>query len=119
MSRQPTQHDYKSEQQIAKYLAYGCGSVLSLLPFHAFLTTWLGSNLGHLDLFRIWKELVIVAFLPFTVYLGLHSPLYLRWLKHSWTVRLIMAYLGLTLLLGALAMVRHKVNGPALAYGLV
>ncbi len=30
-----------------------------LLPFHAFFTTWAGSTFGHIDIFRIWKEIII------------------------------------------------------------
>ena len=35
--------------------------ILISLPFHEFLTTWLASNFGHIDLFRIWKEILLIA----------------------------------------------------------
>lgn len=51
--------------QITRRLA-GIGNglviiILVLLPFHAFLTTWLGSKLGALDVVRTWKEALLLV----------------------------------------------------------
>jgi O-antigen ligase len=35
--------------------------ILVLLPFHAFGTTWLGSNIGALDAVRLWKEVLLIV----------------------------------------------------------
>jgi len=106
------------DQRVGRVLAYVCGGVLALLPFHALFTTWLGSNFGHLDVFRIWKEIVLVACIPPGVYLAAKSQAYKQWLKTSWLARLILGYFVLAIGLGLVALKRHDVNGPALVYGL-
>jgi hypothetical protein len=35
--------------------------VIVLMPFHAFLTTWIGSNTGHLLVVRGWKEVLLIV----------------------------------------------------------
>ena len=41
-------------------LAAGALLLVALMPFHAFLATWLGSELGHRSLVQAWKEILIV-----------------------------------------------------------
>jgi O-antigen ligase len=104
---------------VARYLSYTIATVLVLLPFHAVFTTWLGSNFGHLDAWRIWKELVIVAMLPFALYLCWVTPSLRQWFKRDWLLRLCLAYAVWLVGLGFWAIYRHRVNGPALIYGLL
>jgi antibiotic biosynthesis monooxygenase (ABM) superfamily enzyme len=42
---------------VASYLVV---AILVILPFHALLTTWAGSNLGNFELMRVIKELIMV-----------------------------------------------------------
>ena len=42
-------------------LRYGLLAIVVFMPFHAFFTTWLGANLGHLLAIRAWKEVVLAA----------------------------------------------------------
>ncbi len=49
----------KNHRSPADYMAYICLGIFVLLPFHAFFTTWAGSTFGHIDIFRIWKEIII------------------------------------------------------------
>lgn len=90
--------------------------ILVLVPFHAFLTTWAGANFNHLDLFRIWKELLMV---PLAIYsiclLGRHKALAAQMAK-SWLVRCIVIYIVFFLGFGLLAFSRHSVNANALLY---
>ena len=37
--------------------------IVLLMPVHAFLSTWLGSSIGPLWLFKSWKEIVLGALL--------------------------------------------------------
>lgn len=48
-------------KKLAHVLFYILATILVLLPFHAFFTTWLGSVFGHLMLWRAWKELLLVG----------------------------------------------------------
>ena len=50
-----------SHQKTTAVLACLLCTVVVLMPFHAFITTWIGANTGNLLLVRAWKE---VLFLP-------------------------------------------------------
>lgn len=86
---------------------YAIVAILTLVPFNTLLTTWAGSNFGHLDLFRVIKELIM---LPLGVYGAIlvyqSKPLLRRW-QQSWLVRCVVlygvffaAYAGLELIQG-------------------
>lgn len=105
--------------ELARKLSFVIAGVLVLLPFHALLTTWAGSNFGQLDLFRIWKEIVLFLCLPLVVWLIWHSPPIRRWLFNSWIARLCGLYILLHLILGAWALTHHDVTAEALIYSLI
>ncbi|MBI3624034.1 O-antigen ligase family protein [Candidatus Saccharibacteria bacterium] len=113
-----TQAD-RQHNSIARFAAYTIGLILVLLPFHAFFTSWLGSNFEHLDLFRIWKELIVVALVPMAIYLIARQAALRQWLRQGWLPSLILVYLLLHLLLGWLAIIHGQVNRTALIYGLL
>jgi hypothetical protein len=104
--------------RLASGLSWVYLGVLGLLPFHAFVTTWIGSNLGYLDAWRIWKEIVLLATVPGALWLVWKSPVLRRWLTQEWLSRLIFVYLGLGIVVGLLALAHGQVSGAALAYGL-
>ncbi len=104
---------------LARYLSYIIGAIFILLPFHALLTTWAGFNLGEIDLFRIWKEILIVPVGLAALYIALKDPKLKLWLKSSRLVLLILTYILLHLSLGFLALSKHKVNPEALIYSLL
>ncbi|MBI1857233.1 O-antigen ligase family protein [Candidatus Saccharibacteria bacterium] len=104
---------------LTRKLSWIIAIVLILLPFHAFFTTWLGSNFGHLDSWRIWKELIIVALSPLAIWLAWREPSIKKWLKTSWLPRLILLYTFVYIILGARALLIGNVNRNALIYGLL
>lgn len=93
--------------------------ILALLPFHALLTTWAGSNLGHLDIWRSWKELLFLIMVPPAVWLIWQDSKLKNWLVRSWIVRFFGIYVLLHLVLGAVAYANNEVNTAALAYSFV
>ena len=93
--------------------------ILVLLPFHEFITTWIGSNFGHLDLWRIWKEIIILACLPFVSYLILKNKALRQKIVHDWLIWLITAYALLTVAIGLWAHHVRKVNTAALGDGII
>jgi hypothetical protein len=93
--------------------------ILILLPFHAFLTTWAGGTFGHIDMWRIWKELLIFATVPVVAYVAVRSEGYMRWLRRTWLLQLVMAYILLYAISGAFALHAHTVNASALVYSLL
>jgi len=103
------------QQKLAyKFLRYGLLSVIALMPFHAFLTTWLVGSTEYLLWARAWKEVVvtllsIVGLFYFIIDAKLRSIIWGRTIN-----KLILAY-GLWLLLVS-ALVSRDVD--SLAQGL-
>jgi hypothetical protein len=110
---------YFTVQKLADILSLIYLAVLILLPFHALLTTWAGSSLGHLDAWRIWKELIIVATAPAVVYLVIRTEKLRQWARTSWLVRLIALYAALYIFSGVIALWRGNVNESAFVYALL
>lgn len=108
-----------TEYRISRFLSWIAVAILVLLPFHAFFTTWIGSNTDHLDLLRIWKEILIFALLPILAWLVAKSSSLRSWLLRSWITRLIGLYILLNVALGVWAIVDHRVNQAALIYALL
>lgn len=111
--------DVSKERKIVRVLNYVIAGTLLLLPFHALLTTWAGQNLGNLDLFRIWKEILLVPLALGALLLVLKDKKLQLKLKVNKTVQLIGLYILLHIIIGAYALITHKVNIEALAYALI
>jgi hypothetical protein len=100
-------------------LSWVIAAILIVIPFHALLTTWLGSNVDHLDLIRIWKDVLAVLMLPVALFLVLARPAIRRRLFASWTFRLFLLYTVLSFILGIWAYADKNVTASALIYGLI
>lgn len=91
--------------------------VIVLLPFHAFLTVWGSSLLGHYTALRLWKEaLLLVAGLAVLILLARRRNLIKR-LARSWLARLVTLYVVINLVWGVAAYYAGNVSLKALAYG--
>lgn len=103
-------------------LTWVCGfamAILLLMPFHAFLTVWLSSLLGHYMALRLWKEALLVLCVIGALYL-LATDHKIRF--HTLSRRLvwlILAYMALNIAWGLLALNQHDVTKKALGYGLI
>lgn len=111
--------DYFRARKIARWLSYLIALILVLLPFYEFFVIWIGSRTGHLDLLRIWKEILIVLMAPPAAWLVWRSVELRRWLLKSWIARLYGLYILLHLILGIWAITHHQVTASALIYGLI
>jgi hypothetical protein len=109
----------KAGSQLADFLSRAVAAIMVLLPFHALMTTWLGSNTGHLDLIRIWKEILIFLIAIPTAWLLFRSAPLRHWFWRSRLVWLINIYFLLQIGLGLLALHQHRVNATALIYALI
>jgi hypothetical protein len=107
------------QKQLVSALSWLYLAILVLLPFHAFLTTWAGSAVGQLDVWRIWKDILIFLTIPAGIYLAWTNPPYRSWLRRSWLLRLIGIYVFLYILTGLFALQAGSVNGSALVYSLL
>lgn len=117
---------------LSRTLLVGLGIVFVLLPFHAFLSTWGGTAIGPLWVWKSWKELLLAGLFVLTLGWLLSSPRRFRELFGRSYVLLLTVYVVLTLILATvfigqngsdataagLAMNLRYVLGAVLAYAL-
>lgn len=93
--------------------------IILVMPFHAFLTVWGSSLVGHYTALRLWKETLLLICIIGTIYLVMTDG---KIRSHTLTRRLvwlIFAYIGVNIVWGALAFHQHTLTAKALGYGLV
>lgn len=73
-------------------------AILALLPFHAFLTTWGGTKIGPLLLWKSWKEILLLLLLPLVIWFLWRRQDLLRAIWSRTVNKLIFAYIALHLL---------------------
>ncbi len=94
-------------------------AIIALLPFHALLTVWLSSNLGHYTALRLWKEGLLLLIAVAVLYLLLTDS---KIRSHTLTRRLVwlvVAYAALQLLIGLLSLNAGLVTPKAAGYGIL
>jgi O-Antigen ligase len=94
-------------------------AIFLLLPFHAFLTVWLASNIGYYTEIRLWKELLLGLCV-----LGVLGLLIIdhKIRSHTLTRRLgwvILAYIALTTVWGLVGYAGNDISAKALGYGMI
>lgn len=94
-------------------------TILLLVPFHAFLTVWASTLIGHYTALRLWDDTLLgVLVVIEAVWLLREKPLR-QWLGSNLLFRLIATYAALTLLLGLASYLKGDVTPKALAYGVL
>jgi hypothetical protein len=103
--------------KLTNILTFLVAVILITLPFHAFLSVWLASIVGHYTAVRLWKELVLLILV---IKLGWTWRSRIRHLtKVDILWKLIISYCMLVLVSGLVAYMLHDVSLKAFAYGLV
>lgn len=85
----------KSLAKISKWIFVG---LLAYMPLHVFLSTWIGSSLGVLDMAKIAKDVLLVIGASITLYLWLKDNSWKRLFRDKLLI-LIVVYSLLTLML--------------------
>jgi hypothetical protein len=97
--------------------------ILVLVPFHAFLTVWLSSGLGHYTALRLWKEVLLALMLTIALVITFRSLQFREaMLRNKLFKRLIMiigGYILLHLIIGGLALAAGEVSLKALGYAFI
>lgn len=93
--------------------------IIALVPFTTFLTVWAGSNFHHLDLFRIWKEILLALITPVVAWIIFNDYSLRKWFLESKIVRLFGLFVLLNIAMSAWALANNKVNASATIYGLI
>jgi hypothetical protein len=108
-----------TSEKLAKILSWLAALIFILIPFHAFLTVWLASGLGHYTLLRLWKEFLLALLFGGSLYLLVNDSKLRKNFISSRLVQIAGLYLLLSLVWGIGAHLLHKVSSKALGYGLV
>ncbi len=108
----------------ARLLGVICGAVIVLMPFHALLTVWGASLVGHYTALRLWKEVVLVLLIVGVVVLLVQrrSAVRAAFMPREWATRLALvagAYALVVILSGLIAYLAGGVSPKALVYGLI
>ena len=91
--------------------------ILLLMPFHAFLTVWLSQIFGHYTALRLWKEvLLLVAALGVAILVTLDHKIRSHTLPRR-LVQIILVYILVNVIWGAIAWQKGDVTAKALGYG--
>lgn len=93
--------------------------VLIVVPFHAFLTIWGSSLVGHYTALRLWDDVVLLVLLGIVALRLIKDKALRAWFAGSLLVRLIVAYVALTFLLGFISWLKGEVTPKALLYGVL
>jgi hypothetical protein len=93
--------------------------ILALLPFHAFLSVWFSSIIGHYTLLRLWKEVLLIFLSAGTVYILAKDKILRIAAMNSLLVRLTVIYIILTVVWGVAAYAFNKVTLKALGFGFI
>jgi hypothetical protein len=107
-----------SESKVVNIMAWIVLIILALLPFHAFLSVWLSSVVGHYTLLRLWKEILLVVLGVGTLFILLRDQKLLKSLSSSLLVRLITLYIAINIVWGLAAYGLNKVTLKSLGFGL-
>lgn len=105
--------------RLVRILSWLSAVVLLLVPFHAFLTVWLSSAVGHYTALRLWKEFILVLIVVYALCVILHDRNLGRRLWSNWLTRLIVVYATVILICGFVGLASHSVSSKAMWYGIL
>lgn len=91
--------------------------IIALLPFHAFLTVFGSSLIGHYTALRLWKEYLIVICLIGVLIILFIDKASRQLIYHSKLIQLIFVFFIIELILGIVSRVQGEVSTKALFYG--
>jgi hypothetical protein len=93
--------------------------VVVLVPFHAFLTVWGSTFVGHFLWLRLWDEVILLILCVLLGAMLWRDTSLLHSLIRNRLAQLIGAYGAVTIIWGIVAYMLHQVTPLALVYGLV
>jgi len=90
----------KQNQRIARYSLWIFYGLLAYMPFHIFLSTWIGTSFDILPFMKMAKDMVLVGGFLLVLFASLRMPWFKQILRDR-LVWLIIAYAALHVLLAA------------------
>ena len=75
--------------------------ILAILPFATLLSVWAGSTFGYIEVFRAFKEIVLLLLIPFAVWLFMEDRRLTQKIFKNRINQLILFYAGINILMWA------------------
>ncbi len=72
--------------KLERLIQWGLLLILAIMPFHAFLSVWLGSLTHHQAIIQAWKEVLLIALTAAAAVLIWSEPKRLKILREPWVV---------------------------------
>ena len=104
---------------VTKLLTLIVGVILISVPLYAFLTVWGSSIVGHYTALRLYTEVLLTLATLGSLYLVVIDKAVRRVLFKSKLLWLIIGYVVLSVVVGAIAYYTKNVTAKALGYGLI
>ena len=106
-----------TSKRLLQILAGMVAMIIVFIPFHALLTVWFASLIGHYTALRLWKECLLLLLVVGATYVVVTDAA-LRRRLHRWRLMwIIAAYCLVQLVWGVVALRMRQVDAKALAYG--
>src|SRR5690242_17506390 len=77
--------------------------ILVLLPVHAFISTWGGTAIGPLLVWKSWKELLLLVLVPLVIWYFVLRPDVLKTVWRGWLSKLVLSYVILNVVMAVLS----------------
>ncbi len=103
----------RKHSQLATAIQWGLIAIVTLMPFHAFLSVWLGSLNHHEAIIQAWKEVLLLILASATTLLVVREPHRLAKLRQPWILAAA-AFIAVALTITAVA----RPPLAAIAFGL-
>jgi hypothetical protein len=88
---------------LQKVLITAFVAILVLLPFHAFFSTWGGTSIGPLFVWKGWKEILLVLLVPLVAWYCVLRPDIAKLIWKNWLNRLLLLYVVLNVIFATLS----------------
>lgn len=102
---------------IVVFASYAVLLIMALIPFHAFLTVWGASAFGHYTVLRLWKEVLLLVCAFAALYLVIFDAKIRTQTFTRRLLRVLLAYVVVTVVWALLTYARDMVSLKAAAYG--
>ncbi|MHB1864835.1 MAG: O-antigen ligase family protein [Candidatus Saccharimonadales bacterium] len=107
----------KIKQLAISYPAVLITVIILLLPFHAFITVWGNSLIGHYTLLRLWKEFLLIFCVLGALIILIFDKKVRQLFYQSRLVQLIIVFFLIEIILGIFVRTFNHVTTKALFYG--
>ena len=101
-----------------KFSQYIVAVILILLPFHALLSVWAGSNFGHYTIIRLWKEILIISILLPVLFYLFTKYSFNKMSKTNLLLYISLGYILISLIVSLIAYKSRHINPKAFGYGM-